>query len=54
MVVLPEPEGKFSANFLMPMEGPGSFDALKASGTLIDYFKNNFRELYDAIPDFED
>ena len=53
-MVLPEPAGKFSASFYMPIEGLGSFEAMKASGELLPFIKERFRGIYEAVPDFEE
>ena len=54
MVVLPEPTGKFSASFYMPWNGPGSYNEKVEKGELMQYLKEEFKEIYDAVPNFEE
>ena len=56
-VVLPEPDGRFSASFYIPKEksfGGKSYPELKAASTLSQYLSKQFPLIKQSVPDFDD
>lgn len=51
-VVLPEPDGRFSASFYIPYSDT-LFLELKSSGKLTSYLRTNFPTIASAVPDFD-
>jgi hypothetical protein len=54
VVVLPEPEGKFSASFYFPWEGHNSYLDKVKNNSLLSFIKKEFLEIYNAVPDFDE
>ena len=38
----------------MPWNGPGSYNEKVEKGELMQYLKEEFKEIYDAVPNFEE
>ena len=50
LIALPNEDGSFTCTLFMPFEGEDSFKTLTSKSDVNDFFKNNFKDFYDMMP----
>jgi len=51
LIALPNPDGSFTCTLFMPYEGENSFENLNSDGAINEFFKKQFPDFYEMMPD---
>lgn len=51
LIALPNLDGSFTCTLFMPYEGENSFESLSSDSAIDSFFKEQFRDFYDLMPD---
>ena len=54
IIALPNPDGTFTCTLFFPMKGDNSFNNLKNTKDVLDFFNTNFHDLLKLIPDLSE
>ncbi|OFY86895.1 MAG: kynurenine 3-monooxygenase [Bacteroidetes bacterium RIFCSPLOWO2_12_FULL_35_15] len=54
LIALPNEDGSFTCTLFMPMKGEKSFESLKTSEDVSNFFKTTFPDFYNMMPDIAD
>ncbi len=54
LIALPNEDGSFTCTLFMPMKGEKSFETLKTSEDISNFFKTTFPDFYKMMPDIAD
>lgn len=54
LIALPNEDGSFTCTLFMPMKGEKSFESLKTSEDISNFFKTTFPDFYNMMPDIAD
>lgn len=53
LIGLPNPDGSFTGTLFLPLEGEGSFQSFGDSDSFVDFFKKEFSDACDLIPNLK-